>query len=54
MVPDISLRGGVSRPVFGIGTSFFFFVCPGSKCCEVLGLAWLGFCIISSIPFFLA
>ena len=54
MVPDISLGGYPSRSVSGIGMSFLFFVFSGSKSCEILGLAWLGFCVIFSIFFFLS
>ena len=51
----ISRLGVVPLVLFlGLIRLFFFFVFLGSKSCEVLGLDRLGFCIISSIPFFLA
>ena len=54
MVPDISLRAGVPRLISGLGMSFLLPSLLVSKSCEVLGRAWLGFCISFDLPFFLA
>ena len=43
MFSDILLKGRPFRSIPEIGSSFFFFVFSGSKSCELLGLAWLGF-----------
>ena len=53
MVSDISLGGRPFRSVSRIGASFLLLCLFGSKSCEVLGLAWLEFCIISSNSFLL-
>ena len=51
MVPDISL-GVVPLVLFlGLVRLFFFFVFGGSKSCEVIGLARLGFCIFFDLLF---
>ena len=52
VVSGTSLGDHPFRYVFGIGKSLIF-VFSGSRSCEVLGLAWLGFCVVSSNSFFI-